>query len=216
MHLSPGRPLESTTVELMLYRLATILWGSTLADHKSKIERIAFDLIPTLPELRLNRALHLERRGLVNLIDHVDEFIRSIPSNLNNGVDGGSDGAKVLEIAAHGILKEARELDKFLMDTFQLLMSTITVMAAEAGLKETRSAQKLLWLASIYLPLTLTTSIFGMNISFINDSPAPWWSLIVALAATAIFTVATLKIFEASERGRRALGATRTCPKGHA
>jgi len=92
--------------------------------------------------MSINRALHLERRALIKLIDQ--ELIRWIPVDLNTEHYGVSDcSALIMDGDALRILKEARELDKFPTDTFQLLMSTITVMAAESGLKESRSAQKL-------------------------------------------------------------------------
>ncbi|KAJ1323761.1 hypothetical protein MN608_11008 [Microdochium nivale] len=52
----------------------------------------------------------------------------------------GLSHVSLAEQAGERLLEDARALDTFLMDTFELLMSTISVMAAESGLREARSA----------------------------------------------------------------------------
>ncbi|KXJ96162.1 hypothetical protein Micbo1qcDRAFT_231266 [Microdochium bolleyi] len=187
----------SLSADEILYLVASSTWTNKLALQKLGIRRIAFDIVPVQPDLRLNTQLHLEREQLADLTSGVNDMLKWMPERLHS--DLARHNASYVgypDDIGRQLLEEAGALDRFLMDTFQLLMSTISVMAAESGLHEARSAQKLMWLASIYLPLTLVASIFGMNIDVINESPAPWWACVVTLVFAALFTAAILMIFE--------------------
>jgi len=81
-------------------------------------------------------------------------------------------------------------------DTFQLLIGAIAIKDSEIQKKlaqesklQARRSTALTALAAIYLPLSLTTGIFGMNVIEIQEGRPRWWS---ALAVAVGFMVATL------------------------
>ena len=86
---------------------------------------------------------------------------------------------------------EAETTEKFLMDTYQLLMSSISVLDSQTSIDQARRAQTLTQLALIYVPFSFVTSIFGMNVKEINGSPLPMW---VPVAAFLVVSACTLGI----------------------
>jgi hypothetical protein len=74
-------------------------------------------------------------------------------------------------------------------DTFQLLIGAINIKDSEIQKKLARDSKKqarrstaLTALAAIYLPLSLTTGVFGMNISEISAGNAPRYWAVLALS----------------------------------
>ena len=94
------------------------------------------------------------------------------------------------------IKQQANDLERFLMDSFQLLTSSLSVIETQTGAQQTRLSMeqaartaRLTQLAFIYIPLTFVTSVFGMNVKGLSDPLPPIWlcfvTLIVVVAATA-------------------------------
>lgn len=94
------------------------------------------------------------------------------------------------------ILSEVETTERFLMDTFQLLMSSINVLDSATSIQQAQSSQKLTQLAFIFIPLNLVTSIFGMNITEINDSPVPAWVCVVVLFVAVACTLGLLMVYD--------------------
>lgn len=97
------------------------------------------------------------------------------------------------------IKREARDLERFLMDSFQLLMSSISVLETQRGaeqalisIEQAARTTRLTQLAFIYVPLTFVTSIFGMNVKEISEPLPPLWVCFVTLAVVAAGTAALL------------------------
>jgi Mg2+ and Co2+ transporter CorA len=76
------------------------------------------------------------------------------------------------------------------MDSFNLLISSTSVMQAELAIEQGIRGQRLTTLAFLYIPLSFVTGIFGMNVKEINGSPLSVWVSVVALAITAMITAA--------------------------
>lgn len=88
------------------------------------------------------------------------------------------------------ILNRASKLDKLILDDFHILMSSVSVREGHESTRQTRLATGIAVLAFTYVPLTLVTGIFGMNIK--GQDGFVWWAPIVALAAVALLTVGLL------------------------
>lgn len=116
------------------------------------------------------------------------------------GISQAHDG--VFESVFVEILSEAETTDRFLMDTFQLLMSSIGVLDSATAIQQAQSSQKLTQLAFIFIPLNLVTSIFGMNIMEINGSPVHAWVCVVVLVVAIACTVSLLMAYDRWEARR--------------
>ncbi|KAI2618415.1 hypothetical protein GGR54DRAFT_605390 [Hypoxylon sp. NC1633] len=185
----------------MLYLIVASTWTYNLQHLDRTIKRLAFEEIRR-PSININDQLHDCRQNADTIRTEVSSARKWIPQVVIDEVENYLNySGRSLTHCPHNafdeVLKESETMERFLMATFQLLMSTISVLDAEAsmqqtqsGLQQARDAQRLTVLASIYLPLSLVTGIFGMNITEINDSKLPWWVSIVTLATIVACTLA--------------------------
>ena len=98
------------------------------------------------------------------------------------------------------LLPEARVTLSDLEDGLKNVRSMLDISRGKAGLQESRKSIRmaelsiaeskrvklLTVLAFIFVPLSLTTSIFGMNIEQINQSGPSWW-VVIATAGAMVF-----------------------------
>ncbi|RMZ76704.1 hypothetical protein DV737_g4686, partial [Chaetothyriales sp. CBS 132003] len=84
------------------------------------------------------------------------------------------------------LLQQAQQLHSFTLETFDILVGTMAVLDSkesrrqtEASLKQTRQANLLTSLAVVYLPLSLATSAFGMNLQEMTRSGPHVWVFVV-------------------------------------
>ncbi|KAK4497809.1 hypothetical protein PRZ48_010463 [Zasmidium cellare] len=173
--------------------VAASMWRSNFQFLKRNIHSIAFKDVRR-PSILINDRLHDARQELSGLqaevqsarkwmlTEDLDEFLQHIlkaqPTSPHHALDQ--------------VLEEAEHLYQFLMDTFQLLMGSISVLDSQTSLEEAKRSTTLTQLAAVYLPLSLATSIFGMNIKEINESPLSVWVVFVALVILAVGTVLLL------------------------
>ena len=94
------------------------------------------------------------------------------------------------------------------MDSFNLLVSSTSVMEAEITVQQGIRGQRVTTLAFIYIPLSFATGVFGMNVREINGSPLSVWWPIVAVAITLVITAVLFTIYV--EWGKRRVDRGRT------
>ncbi|KAF2716088.1 hypothetical protein K431DRAFT_29739 [Polychaeton citri CBS 116435] len=93
------------------------------------------------------------------------------------------------------ISNRSRSLERFLMDSFNLLISSTSVMEAEAAVQQGIRSQRLTNLAFLYIPLSFVTGVFGMNVREINGSPLSIWVPVVAVGITLGLTAVLFTIY---------------------
>lgn len=98
---------------------------------------------------------------------------------------------------------KAQALKKFLMDTYQLLMSSISVLDSETEIQQVYRGQKLTQLAFVYVPLSFVTSIFGMNVRGFNGLLLSIWVCIPVLAIAIACTAEIFKLYDMREDSKR-------------
>jgi Mg2+ and Co2+ transporter CorA len=84
---------------------------------------------------------------------------------------------------------QAEKQSTRLRETFQTLTTAIAIEDSDFNKKQAQRSTMLTLLAAIYLPLTLATGIFGMNIKEINGGKPRWW---VVVAVTAVLFVPSI------------------------
>jgi Mg2+ and Co2+ transporter CorA len=187
---------------ILLYMLASSLWETNFRYLDTEIKRLSFNDIRH-PNLEINSILHDRREDLEQLknsiIDtkkytfgNISEYFKELPHHQNKIYTNNRTAIENLEM----ILDEATKLDKFLMDTFQLLMSSISVEQAQRGTLLTQ-------LAFIYVPLSFVASIFGMNAKEINGSLPSIWICIVVMAIVLICTIVIFSSIKACTRQKQ-------------
>jgi hypothetical protein len=114
--------------------------------------------------------------------------LRSIATTVHGRAEGRlrKDDLQRLTTSA---LDECANLRTLIDETIQLVMGTITIKESQTSRINSERATVLTLLACIYLPLSLVTGIFGMNIKEINGGTPSWWFCLVALAVIAFGTL---------------------------
>ena len=195
--LSPGT---------MLHLVASSLWAQNLRSLERTIKTISFEDI-RWPNTSINDRLHDQRHDLVYLISSLAMTIKWIPQSVRMELEAIKDdlpAAKYIgypDSALQETAQEAAALERFLMDTFNLLLSSVSVLGAERSIEQTNRGQMLTRLAFIYIPLSFVTGVFGMNLKEINGSPLSAWVVAITLVVTGICTVlvlATLRWWQGS------------------
>ena len=196
---------QSLSAETILYLVVASTCATNFRYLDRNIRRIAFKDIRQ-PSLHINDYLHECRQNLTNLRAEVSnakkwipklvrEELEMIQASIDSGGYVGFPDTVLDEISA-----EAETAERFLMETFQLLMSSISVLDSEISIQQAHSGQKLTQLAIIYVPLSFVTSVFGMNIKEINGSPTSAWVCVVALAIAVTSTVSIFSVYNVWDR----------------
>jgi len=201
----------------LLYVLCNSLWESNLRSLNEKVNHISFHSIRN-PNLSISNSLHDIREDLVRLTNSVDETILYARSSITSYLQSIPIASKFQTTSRDSLArladinKRAEKLHAFLMETFQLLVNTVAVRdsqysikQAEEALKQTQQSLKqteqsvfLTRLAAVYLPLSVTTGLFGMNLQEINGAVPRVWAFFVVVVG---LTVLTLGAFGAGRRG---------------
>jgi Mg2+ and Co2+ transporter CorA len=112
-----------------------------------------------------------------------------------DAVKGGLPTSKCIgnpDLILREILEQTNVLEKFLRDSFTLLMSSISVMGVESIKDQAQQGQMTIRLAFLYLPFCFVTDIFSMNIRDINGSPLLMWVPVAAFLVVSAFTFGIL------------------------
>ena len=102
--------------------------------------------------------------------------------------------------------KEAGEVQEFLMQSFQLLMSSISVRESSLSAEQASRTTILTYLTVLYLPLTVATGVFEMNIKEINNGTLQFWWVIVVMLALMLSTVKVNFLLKRLEKTEQIVG----------
>lgn len=195
----------------LLHLMAASLHQTNLKAIDREIKSVSFQELRR-PDMATNAKLLDLREVLSELATGTAETSRYVPRHvklfyetLYDRQSGLKDHlgvqSPVEKLAA--IKQEASELERFLMDSFQLLMSSLSAMETQTGAERTRISMeqaartaRLTQLAFIYVPLTFVTGIFGMNIKEISEPEPSVWVCFVTLVIVAAATAVTFGWYE--------------------
>ncbi|TGO21265.1 hypothetical protein BPAE_0230g00150 [Botrytis paeoniae] len=103
-------------------------------------------------------------------------------------------------------LQEAYRLEQHVRDTLQMNVGNLSLKESRKSLEKANSLGRLSILAFVFLPFSLVTSFFGMNISEMTGNGAPWKIfIIVAAILCSLGVVLFFWIFRKSPRVLRFL-----------
>jgi hypothetical protein len=189
-----------------LHLVISSAWRANYRAVETEIKDISFRELHR-PNMATNTKLHNLRELVMRIYGGTAQTSKYVPTPVREfyreiyadpGRNDRMNFQSPIEQLAR-INEEAAELQRFLMDSFQLLISSLSVIetvssaeVAKVSLQQAARATKLTQLAFIYVPLSFVTSVFGMNIKEINDSPLPVWVCFVTLV---IVGAATTLIF---------------------
>lgn len=182
----------------MIYLVVSCLWEENLRYLDKEIKRISFREIRN-PRLEINSELHDRREDLAHIKEGLIETAMYIPEDVKRYFAAHpvwSLSSRIRNDNWKRLIEDATKLEAFLMETFQLFMSSISVQDSRLSIEQSslridqaRLGSQLTLLAFIYVPLSFVTGIFGMNIQQINGSGLNIWVCFVALVTVILLTV---------------------------
>jgi hypothetical protein len=150
--------------------------------------------------------IHLRRRLIVGMRDHLPaagEHSAVLDRNFEAETTRGLFRPSTLSKTLKEIFDELNQLDRELNDEIHLIIGAVTVQDSDANKQQSERATLLTLLAAVYLPLTLVTGIFGMNIKDINDGSPSWRACGIVLAVVAACTIVFVLAYREWRRWRR-------------
>jgi Mg2+ and Co2+ transporter CorA len=163
-----------------------------------EIKRISFREIRN-PKLEINSELHDRREDLARMKEGLIETETYIPPKIKDYFATHPQWTWSSRIRIENgkrLIEETTKLEAFLMETFQLFMSSVSVQDSRLSIEQSRLSieqgrrgSQLTFLALIYVPLSFVTGIYGMNIKQINGSGLNIWVYFVTLLPVIFMTV---------------------------
>lgn len=194
LHTAPGP-------QAFLLMLSSFVWEKNLRYLERRMDHLNFERLRdarTMQDMsEVNAILHDSREDLDTIVSQVKHVSTHMPLYLASYYDNfprirHRHQARHLSPVAHlpKILERAEKLDRLMLDDFQILMSSVSVREGHESTSQTKLATGIALLAFVYVPLTLVTGIFGMNIK--DQDGFIWWAPLVALATVVLLTVGLL------------------------
>ncbi|PPJ49637.1 hypothetical protein CBER1_02176 [Cercospora berteroae] len=176
--------LSTATLTLVLGRIS--VWVNALADDVIKLPDL--NLLFVLGTCR--RTLHQlkfdeENRERVTLsakrwaLREHEEFAKN-RKTIETSI--AADWIKSWVDHRASVSAKIESLSASVNDSSQLLIGAMAVLDSATNNRQAERATMLTLLAAVYLPLTLATVIFGMNIREIDQGSPSWWWVIIVMA----------------------------------
>lgn len=196
----------------LTYILSQNAWDAKLRILDTEIKQVSFQHIRD-PDLKIEDSLHDLRASLALLRTIVGETIRFVPPHIKDFLISIAKPETNLTPVMERLEKveqRASDLHTFFIETIQLLAITISIRDSQASiaqsqesLKQTKQGIYLTRLAALYLPLSVATGMFGMNLKEINDASPRWWAFIIVLVGLSFATFALLWMGTGSFHGQK-------------
>lgn len=146
-----------------------------------------------VPLVELRRTIARVRETLLEAVDGSKRSLRQVEHRFDGEAQ---NGMKLAVPAFSHLLNELNKLDRELNDEIHLIIGAVTVQDSafmkEQTVRMEQQAERatlLTFLAAIYLPLTLVTGIFGMNIKEIDQGAPTFRACLAALGIAAVCTI---------------------------
>ncbi|KAL5338939.1 hypothetical protein BJX70DRAFT_398140 [Aspergillus crustosus] len=147
---------------------------------------------------------------LSQLRDALQIQVRTVQQGLWKAFDSPSEDSKRL----HNTLKEQKLYYNERLDGFEQVVNNLLQLEyTRHSMREAKTTRVITYISLIYLPLMFTSSLFGMNIDVLRDSPRWCWYLPFA-AVSLVITFSSYFVYQYLEqrtngRGRRAGGSVK-------
>jgi len=100
----------------------------------------------------------------------------------------GLEGVGTVRDVFDAVLAQADHLSETLGKEIQLVIGSVQVRDSDNMKRQADRTLLLTLLAAVYLPLSLVTGIFGMNIKEINGSTFQYWACLAGVGMAFVFT----------------------------
>jgi hypothetical protein len=202
-------PHDKDALEMVIsstWILAAYQWQANVDYLQDMFRQLRFDAL-TLPGMRTYLPLIPLRQLIVGMRDSLPRAQQESRTQENRMWAGqllrlSLQPSNLSEILCK-VAGEIETLDKELNDEIHLIIGAVTVQDSDANKQQSERATLLTLLAAVYLPLTLVTGIFGMNIKDINEGNPSWRACGEVLGVVAACTIVFVVVYRRWRRWRR-------------
>lgn len=198
LHLSYGATLQPQTMtEDPFYALSDV-FALAAASEKQFLNLIEQKLaqyskpndenFDALPNLRYIKQVVIRQTKHISLARNSIQTAQSSkwPSACT---ERGGRMRRAVELDWAHLEHVSRELDSRCQEAITVLMSTVTIQDAKKAIAQAERVAKLTFLAFIFVPLSFTTSFFGMNFRELEELSIWRWVVMSAPIITVTLTV---------------------------
>lgn len=87
---------------------------------------------------------------------------------------------QMFQTRQNNLLAKARLLETHVRDTIQLNIGNLALQESRKSIQQANTVGRISFLAFVFIPLSLATSFFGMNISELTGSGASWKTFVIS------------------------------------
>lgn len=177
----------------LLYMLVQSSWTTRYRHLDNNIKDICLRQMRD-PRADLIDSLHDLREELSNLRTSIEETIFYSDSNVQDyfaTLQRDVLGINMRQTPIEGnlaIKENADKLNAFFMENIQMLLGIISIRDAQQSIRRANQGMILTALASVYLPLSLATGVFGMNLKELTGTGPSVWVFVVTWLAVFLVT----------------------------
>ncbi|KAI1669666.1 CorA/Zinc transport protein ZntB [Pyrenophora tritici-repentis] len=188
LHRDYGRSLRPSVMctdalyalnEVFSFSASSEIAFLNIIEHKlDKYTEPSEDEFEMLPNLRYTKAI------LYRHIQKIDQILTSIHNTKHPRWPKTkcAEGTKKAEVASGGLVQDfqhlkdrAHTLHNRCNEAITVLMSSMSIAESRKAINQAERVTKLTFLAFIFVPLSFTTSFFGMNVKQFGTETSLWW-----------------------------------------
>lgn len=169
--------------------------------------RAAFSI--WLEEIRIT---HVRRRDIALLDEHVQDAETSLEClrEMQMTVEALFGASTVQGVIVHPLIRDVAFVIERFEHFYQAWTNKLSHEASMASLEESRlgiqqnkDVKRLTELALVFIPLSLVTSTFGMNVDVLSGKGAKWWTVIIGVVIIYSLVALMISTFGTEDRKRR-------------
>ena len=133
-----------------------------------------------------------DARGHIEDFQSIVNRIGAYQDVLYNGRKSDPDRSKVMDMVLrkhNRLLEKARNTEQHIRDTIQLNVGNLSLQESRKSLQQADTIGRVSILAFVFLPLSLVTSFFGMNVQQLTGAGATWQAIMITGAALCLLVL---------------------------
>ncbi|KAK8032109.1 hypothetical protein PG990_001843 [Apiospora arundinis] len=120
----------------------------------------------------------------------LQELFVLYPHNMENLIV--EPAVEAYDTSFNKIGQRIAQLDDTTRDLLHVEFAWVSIREAHLSTSLATSMKRLSWITFVFLPITFTASVFGMNVNIFKDNPEWWWFVIVSSIVLALTIVVWL------------------------
>lgn len=182
-----GEPVNFMIPLLTMFRQA---FTADLQNLRAQYRPIAGQTHATESQEEMLLSLWVQARRDIETFSTTTRAIQAyILQNITKDDDSTSSAIRQAVNDYTRVLAQAREDETYMKDRLSVNVMNLSLIEARNSIVQSRSTGRVTFLAFVFLPLSLVTSFFGMNIQELTGNGSSVNAFVVAAVCTTLFTI---------------------------